>query len=53
MRKKLTRTAKPPRNPHARALASGLFRQKVERRKGAYRRRPKHRKPADEADAAT
>jgi stalled ribosome alternative rescue factor ArfA len=53
MRKKRPRPAKPPRNPHARALAGGLFRQKVERRKGEYRRRPKHRRPAEEADAGS
>ncbi|HMN87654.1 MAG TPA: hypothetical protein PKA74_16950 [Bauldia sp.] len=48
MAKDRPRRAKPPRNPHARALGSGAFRQKVERKKGAYVRRPKHRRP-DEA----
>jgi stalled ribosome alternative rescue factor ArfA len=32
------------RNPHARALASPLFRPKVVKAPGAYVRRPKHRK---------
>ena len=34
------------RNPHARALASGLFRNRVGAKgPGVYRRRPKHQKP--------
>ncbi|WP_421724904.1 DUF7230 family protein [Bauldia sp.] len=43
--------AKPPRNPHARALGTGPFKPKVEKGKDAYRRKPKHVKPAvDDGD---
>jgi hypothetical protein len=38
---------KPKRNPHARALSSPLFRQKVVKAPGTYVRRPKHRKAGE------
>ena len=39
------------RNPVARALRSGLFREKVVERPDRPRRRPKHPKPLDETAA--
>jgi hypothetical protein len=41
---KPVKARKAKRNPHARALASPLFRPKVVKAPGAYVRRPKHRK---------
>ena len=40
------------RNPHAMALGSPLFRARVERNPFAYKRRPKHAKPAEETGGA-
>jgi hypothetical protein len=40
------------RNPHARALASPLFRPKVVKAPGAYVRRPKHPKARPDPDSA-
>jgi stalled ribosome alternative rescue factor ArfA len=42
--KKAKRVVKPKRkpNPHARALASALFRARAEKKPGEYRRRTKH-----------
>ena len=42
---KLPKPKKVRRNPHARALASGLFRSRVVKAPGVYRRRTKHRRP--------
>jgi hypothetical protein len=39
------RAGKPPRNPHARALGTGLYKPKVVKGKDDYRRKPKHPKP--------
>jgi hypothetical protein len=38
------------RNPLARVLASGKFRNRVVKPVGLYKRRPKHRKPDAEPD---
>jgi hypothetical protein len=40
------------RNPHARALASPLFRPKVVKAPGTYVRRPRHRKAGPVDDTA-
>ena len=45
MKKKRQAPAAKPRNPHARALGSPLFKPKVVKDPDAYRRRPRHRKP--------
>lgn len=49
MKKKRTGKTPPkpakPRNPIARALGGGLFRAKATRRRDAYLRQPRHRKP--------
>jgi stalled ribosome alternative rescue factor ArfA len=47
--KKAKRVVKAKRrpNPHARALGSALFRARVEKRPGEYRRRAKHVKPVE------
>jgi stalled ribosome alternative rescue factor ArfA len=42
---KLPKPKKIRRNPHARALASGLFQNRVVKGPGVYRRRTKHQKP--------
>ena len=42
---KLPKPKKIGRNPHARALASGLFQARVVKGPGVYRRRAKHPKP--------
>jgi stalled ribosome alternative rescue factor ArfA len=42
---KLPKPKKIRRNPHARALASGLFQSRVVKGPGVYRRRTKHQKP--------
>ena len=42
---KLPKPKKLSRNPHARALASPLFQNRVVKGPGVYRRRPKHQKP--------
>jgi len=42
---KLPKPKKISRNPHARALASGLFKNRVVKGPGVYRRRSKHPKP--------
>lgn len=44
---KQPREGKPPRNPHARALGSALYKPKVVKGKDEYRRKPKHPKPVD------
>jgi stalled ribosome alternative rescue factor ArfA len=41
------RQKKLRRDPHARALGTPLFRVRVTKKPGAYRRRPKHRKRED------
>lgn len=41
------------RNPHARALGSALYRQKVEKGKDEYRRKPKHKKPTGEENGGS
>ncbi len=43
-KRKPAATAKPPRNPHARALGGALFKPKVVKRKDAYVRKPRHRR---------
>jgi hypothetical protein len=45
------RAGKPPRNPHARALGTGLYKPKVVKGKDDYRRKPKHPKPATTENA--
>ena len=43
---------KPPRNPYAKLLGLGPFKPKVAKKKDAYVRKPRHRKPLKgEADA--
>jgi hypothetical protein len=37
--------AKPPRNPHAKALRSGAFKPKVVKARDPEARKPRHRKP--------
>jgi len=44
-RPKLPKPKKISRNPHARALASDLFKSRVVKGSGIYRRRSKHPKP--------
>jgi len=44
------RTKKLKRNPHARALATPLFRVRVTKRPDEYKRRPKHPRPVSETD---
>ena len=44
---KLPKPKKIRRNPHARALASGLFQSRVVKGPGVYRRRTKHRQAAE------
>jgi hypothetical protein len=46
-RMKAAKPTKPPRNPFAQALAGGLFRARVVKRRDAYLRRPRHRKPPE------
>jgi hypothetical protein len=41
----MTVKAKPPRNPYAKALGLGPFKPKVAKKKDAYVRKPRHRKP--------
>jgi hypothetical protein len=46
-------TGKPKslrRNPLARVLATGKFRNRVVKPAGLYKRRPKHRKPGEDAE---
>ncbi len=50
---KVTRQKKTRRNPHARALGSALYRQKVEKGKDEYRRKRKHPKPTDEENGSS
>jgi hypothetical protein len=38
------------RNPLARVLATGAFRNRVVKPVGLYKRRPKHRKPGEEPE---
>ena len=38
------------RNPLARVLATGKFRNRVVKPAGLYKRRPKHRKPGEDAE---
>ena len=49
---KLPKPKKISRNPHARALASDLFRARVVKGPGVYRRRTKHRKPPNTDEEA-
>lgn len=51
--RKMKLPPKQKRNPHARALASPLFRNKVEEKPAAYKRKPKHPPPIiiDDEDA--
>ena len=39
------KAAKPPRNPYAKLLGLGPFKPKVAKKKDAYVRKPRHRKP--------
>jgi hypothetical protein len=41
----VTVKAKPPRNPYAKVLGLGPFKPKVAKKKDAYVRKPRHRKP--------
>lgn len=50
---KVPRQKKIRRNPHARALGSALYRQKVEKGKDEYRRKRKHPKPTDEENGSS
>ena len=52
MAKRLKRKApkKLRRNPLARALAGATFRPRVVKAEGVYKRRPKHRKPAENGE---
>ncbi len=49
---KLPKPKKVRRNPHARALASPLFRARAVKGPDSYRRRPKHRRPVAGDDEA-
>lgn len=46
-KRKRTVAARPPRNPHARALGGPLFKPRVVKKKDAYLRRPRHRMPLE------
>ena len=39
------KATKPPRNPYAKLLGLGPFKPKVAKKKDAYVRKPRHRKP--------
>ena len=43
-KRKPAATARPPRNPYAKALGGGLFKPKVVKNKDAYVRKTRHRK---------
>jgi ribosomal protein L27 len=51
-RRKPAASSKPPRNPHARALGSKLFRGKVVEPKPPIPRKAKHRKPPETEESA-